>query len=217
MSAQNPIHAVALGDLVQAEVLAVGDLLDPVLVVEDDELRILVLVGLQVLLEEVELLVIEAAIEARVENREVRILVVEAVLRLAARFLLVKGFREVRPDVMVAGREVERIVAVARPHRPQLHPLRLGHFVLLALNRIADVDDELGVHQVDLAPDASVDLRLRSAGAVAHDGETEVVLRLIERLQPDQGERDQNDCVDNPDSMEFRHAGIVTAVCFIRP
>ena len=66
--------------------------------------------GLQVLLEKVELLVIEAAVEARIENREVRVLVVEAVVRLAARFLFVEGFREVRPHVMVARREVERII-----------------------------------------------------------------------------------------------------------
>ena len=82
---------------------------------------------------------------------------------------------------MVAGCKVHRKVIVPLPHGAKVLPLRFSQFVVPAFYRVANVDDEIGVHEIDFAPDAPVDLRLGCAGAVADNGKAEIVFRLGER------------------------------------
>ena len=112
---------------------------------------------------------------------------------------------------MVAWRKVQRVMAIALPDGTQILPLPFGQPILSALDRVTDVDDEIGVHQVDFAPDASENLRLRATGAVADDGEAEIVLRLGQRAQTDHaGEQQHNGAAHQPSFIAGMHKAIVS-------
>ena len=74
---------------------------------------------------------------------------------------------------MISRREVQRATGIQIEDGTQRRPFPLDRCVTAALNRVADVDDESGVLRVDLAEYLLVDARLRVAGTVAENGESE--------------------------------------------
>ena len=153
----------------------------------------------------VELLGSQLAGNGGVEDRKVRVLTVETVIGFAVLLFLVKLPREIRPNVVIAGRKVKRIVTVARPDRTQLAPLLLGGGILPALNGIADIDHELRVHQVDFSPDTSVDLRLGAACAVTQNSEAEIIPRFFDGADGNRGEGGQHNSVHGSAPMDALH------------
>src|SRR4051812_26736550 len=106
---------------------------------------------------------------------------------------------------------------VALPDGAQVLPLRLGQRVVAALNRVADVDHEIRMHELDLAPDASEDFRLGAAGAVADDGKAEVVLGFGEGAQADYGgEKQRYQAAGHPAFIAGMHIAIVADENFTR-
>src|SRR6185369_4120913 len=91
---------------------------NPVRLVEKDEPGAAVLIGLQIGFEELELRVGQVEAPRVVENREVGVLIVEAVVIRTACLLLVQVERLLGPDIVIAGRKVQRKVAVALPDGP---------------------------------------------------------------------------------------------------
>jgi hypothetical protein len=85
--------------------------------------------------------------------------------------------------------------------------LRQSRFVVPALNGVADIDHEIGVKQVDLAPDAAVDLGLGAAGSVAQDGEPEIVFGFLDGAQAENGQQAQHQGVDGPELVGALHTG----------
>src|SRR5277367_333317 len=97
-----------------------------------------------------------------------RVLVVEAIKRRTPGLLFVNGAGSGRPDVVIAGREVN-LVAIAIPERAQRAPFSRRRRVVAALNSVPNVDDEVGMQRVQILPDLLVDSWLSVAGAIAQD------------------------------------------------
>ena len=103
-----------------------------------------------------------------------RLFVVEAVVRRPARVLLEQPLRERRPDVVVAGCEIQRETGVRLADAFRLIPLALGGQLIAALNGVAGADDESGIGGRGLMPDLLVNAGLRLARAVAQNDEPKV-------------------------------------------
>jgi hypothetical protein len=102
---------------------------------------------------------------AVIEDGEVRLFVVEAVVGRMAGIFFKKGFRQVRPDIVIAGGEIER--DAFDEDALDIAPFAVRRGVVEALDGVADGDYEGGVFGGGFLPDLFVDAGLGFAGAVA--------------------------------------------------
>jgi hypothetical protein len=187
--------------------------------VKEDELGIAIAVLGQIARQKLHLLIAQDQAQvsgfAVVEHGEVRVLIIEAIKRRVLGLLFVNDSRRRGPDVVIAGREVNGI-AIAIPEWAKNTPLMRRGRIVVALNSVADIDDEIGMQRVtgtrsvtrmqsltrmrssDLLPDALVDSGLRVTGAVAQDDEAEIVLGRIRSAESGDRQRHGKKVVSTP-------------------
>ena len=207
VAADDIVHAVFQRQFVQWKFAAVElQRQQPERLMEQDELRSPGAILGEVTLKKLQLAVIEGFGLTVVKHREVGVLVVEAVWRRMAGLFAKDAARRRGPDIVITGSK-ELLVLVAVPERAQGGPLSRGRGVIAAFYGVADVDDEIGMQPVYLAPDLLVGFLVGSAGAVAKDGKSECIIRGALSSQPRGEERQQHRSVEPP------HAVILAIPC----
>src|SRR5260370_583723 len=98
---------------------------------------------------------------------------IEAVVRRMPRILAEQLLRRLRPDIVIAWGEVERITAIRTQELFHLLPLVLRGCVIEALDRIPDADYERRVLRRGVFPRLFVNSRLGLACSIAEDDEPE--------------------------------------------
>ena len=191
------------GKLVQGESgIAECRIEQPGRAVGEDELHRLGGVSLEVGLEEGQLGRRQIVGAAVVQNGKVRRPVVKAVVRGMGGKFTKQLFGAFRPDVVIAGCEIEPIAGIWRHDPLPRAPLGFGRGIVAAFDRVADTDDESRILGCCLAPHLLVDARLGFAGAVAQDHEAE-------RVRRGSGQRSegQRECrIPNQESPISHHA-----------
>src|SRR5207248_10742836 len=87
---------------------------------------------------------------------------------------LVNLARNGRPDIVISRRkELREFIAI--PDWPQRAPFGFCGSVIAALNRVANVDDEIGLQKSDVAPNGFVNLWLGIAGAISQNRKPKIV------------------------------------------
>src|SRR4029453_7644625 len=97
---------------------------------------------------------------AIVQNREVRLGMIETVVRGMLREFLKQPFRAFRPDVVVAGRKIQRILLERNQDLLYLPPFCFGGGIVQPLNCVSNTDDECRVVGCSSLPDLLVNSRL---------------------------------------------------------
>src|SRR5262249_35841974 len=110
---------------------------------------------------------------AVVQNGEVGLLVVEAVVWRMLCVFLKQAFGAFRPDVVIAGRQIEGKALERRQNLLPLTPLGFRGFVVQALNGVTGAEYEGRSFGGRLPPDALINSGLGLTGPIAEDNEAE--------------------------------------------
>src|SRR5438045_3727999 len=151
-------HAIFLDQLMKRKLAAQKHHRNqPERFVKQNELRIAVFVLLEIVLQKLNLLVAQVLGLAVIEQGEVSVLEIKAIERGMPGLFLVNLARNGRPDIVISRRkELREFIAI--PDWPQRAPFGFCGSVNAALNRVANVDDEIGVQKSDVAPNGFVNL-----------------------------------------------------------
>ena len=142
-----------------------------------DELRRRALVRRQIGFEKLHLGGHQGVAAAVIEHSEMRATVVEPVVQGARGVLAEQGGRGFAPDVVIAGSEIERDLAIGRQCDLKFAPLRFGRGVVHPLDHVPNGQYERGIRCRDLAPHTLPHTGRGFAGAIAHNREAELAGR----------------------------------------
>lgn len=130
---------------------------------------------LQVIAQECELPGRQVVAAAVIEDCEMRLLVIEAVVQRMLRILFIRLGRGKRPYIVIAGREKDPVLAIWREHSQNLLPFAVYRFVVAALNRVTNGDYEIWMVRVSLPPHLFPDARNGLARAVSDNREAKLI------------------------------------------
>src|SRR6516225_9352981 len=193
VSGDHVLHTITACNTVQGKTrIPQGHAHQPGRPVREDHLHRLRFVRLQIFFQERQLLRRELVGPALVQDRDVRRTAIEAVMPRMSGVLAEQALRGLRPDVVIAGREIQRKSAVWFEDAFHFLPLRLCRSVMHPLDRVAHGYYEGRIFCGYFLPDLFIDVRLDVAGAVAEDREAKR-LRLrrrgaSEQQQPQRGD-----------------------------
>ena len=134
----------------------------------EDHLDWLILMKLQISLEKIHLGGRNLFGPAGVEDCEMDLIAIEAVVRRMAGVVSKELFGWTGPDVVISGGEEQ---GEFLENTLDLAPFRIGGRVIQALDGVSDAHDEGRILGGGFLPDLFVNARLRFAGAVAQDYE----------------------------------------------